>query len=82
MVLALDQCVPRTAQNAPGGIIYHLLNHANGRLRLFASPPVIPGAEVRIVAKPLLERRTVQPAPLAAWVIDWPDIRFFGARHF
>ena len=27
--------MPRTARNAPGGLIYHVLNRANGRLRLF-----------------------------------------------
>jgi putative transposase len=27
--------MPRTARNAPGGIVYHVLNRANGRLRLF-----------------------------------------------
>jgi putative transposase len=27
--------MPRQARNAPGGIVYHVLNRANGRLRLF-----------------------------------------------
>jgi putative transposase len=27
--------MPRAARNAPGGIVYHVLNRANGRLRLF-----------------------------------------------
>ena len=27
--------MPRTARNAPGGLVYHVLNRANGRLRLF-----------------------------------------------
>jgi len=27
--------MPRTARNAPGGVVYHVLNRANGRLRLF-----------------------------------------------
>jgi putative transposase len=27
--------MPRQARNAPGGLIYHVLNRANGRLRLF-----------------------------------------------
>ena len=27
--------MPRTARNAPGGLAYHVLNRANGRLRLF-----------------------------------------------
>jgi putative transposase len=27
--------MPRIARNAPGGLVYHVLNRANGRLRLF-----------------------------------------------
>lgn len=27
--------MPRQARNAPGGLVYHVLNRANGRLRLF-----------------------------------------------
>ena len=27
--------MPRRARNAPGGLVYHVLNRANGRLRLF-----------------------------------------------
>ena len=27
--------MPRMARNAPGGLVYHVLNRANGRLRLF-----------------------------------------------
>jgi len=27
--------MPRTARHAPGGLVYHVLNRANGRLRLF-----------------------------------------------
>ena len=27
--------MPRTARNAPGGLVYHVINRANGRLRLF-----------------------------------------------
>src|SRR5688500_11010457 len=27
--------MPRTARNAPRGVVYHVLNRANGRLRLF-----------------------------------------------
>ena len=27
--------MPRAARNAPGGLVYHALNRANGRLRLF-----------------------------------------------
>jgi putative transposase len=27
--------MPRTARHAPGGLAYHVLNRANGRLRLF-----------------------------------------------
>src|ERR1700722_14686930 len=27
--------MPRKARNAPGGLVYHVLNRANGRLRLF-----------------------------------------------
>jgi putative transposase len=27
--------MPRTARNAPGGLVYHVLNRANGRLRIF-----------------------------------------------
>ena len=27
--------MPRTARNAPGGLVYHVLNRANGKLRLF-----------------------------------------------
>jgi putative transposase len=27
--------MPRIARHTPGGIIYHVLNRANGRLRLF-----------------------------------------------
>jgi putative transposase len=30
--------MPRTARLAPGGIVYHVLNRANGRLRLFKKP--------------------------------------------
>ena len=27
--------MPRAARNAPGGIVYHVLNRANGRLKIF-----------------------------------------------
>jgi putative transposase len=27
--------MPRIARNTPGGLVYHVLNRANGRLRLF-----------------------------------------------
>ena len=27
--------MPRVARKAPGGVVYHVLNRANGRLRLF-----------------------------------------------
>ena len=27
--------MPRVARVAPGGVVYHVLNRANGRLRLF-----------------------------------------------
>src|SRR5579862_535395 len=30
--------MPRQARNAPGGLVYHVLNRANGRLRLFKKP--------------------------------------------
>jgi hypothetical protein len=30
--------MPRVARVAPGGIVYHVLNRANGRLRLFKKP--------------------------------------------
>jgi putative transposase len=30
--------MPRPARNAPGGLVYHVLNRANGRLRLFKKP--------------------------------------------
>ena len=29
--------MPRVARHAPGGLVYHVLNRANGRLRLFKS---------------------------------------------
>ena len=30
--------MPRTARHAPGGLAYHVLNRANGKLRLFKKP--------------------------------------------
>src|SRR3954463_478663 len=30
--------MPRVARNAPGGIIFHVMNRANGRLHLFKKP--------------------------------------------
>jgi putative transposase len=30
--------MPRIARVAPGGVVYHVLNRANGRLRLFKKP--------------------------------------------
>ena len=33
--MAYSRRMPRQARNAPGGLVYHVLNRANGRLRLF-----------------------------------------------
>ena len=37
--------MPRLARVAPGGIVYHALNRANGRLRLFKSDEDFAGFE-------------------------------------
>jgi putative transposase len=54
--------MPRIARNSPGGLVYHVLNRANGRLRLFKKVEDFPAFE-RVLAQ--AHRRT----PIR--ILDW-----------
>jgi putative transposase len=56
--------MPRIARSAPGGMVYHVINRANGRLRLFKTE-----ADFAAFEKALLETHAKFPIPILAWCI-------------
>ena len=56
--------MPRTARLAPGGIVYHVLNRANGRLRLFKKDEDFEGFE-----RVLLEAHRRVPIRILSWCL-------------
>ena len=78
--------MPRSPRIAPGGIVYHVLNRANGRQRLFAKE-----ADFLAFYDVLLQARARHPMRILAWCVMsnhwhfvvWPRkdgelSRFFG----
>jgi len=68
--------MPRTARHAPGGLVYHVLNRANGRLRLFKKE-----ADFLAFEKVLLEAWRRLPIRILDWclmpshwhLVLWPE---------
>ncbi|MDP9176006.1 MAG: transposase, partial [Planctomycetota bacterium] len=56
--------MPRIARTAPGGMVYHVINRANGRLRLFKAE-----ADFAAFEKAMLETHAKFPVPILAWCI-------------
>lgn len=56
--------MPRIARSAPGGLVYHVINRANGRLRLFKTE-----GDFAAFEKALLETHERFPMPVLAWCI-------------
>jgi putative transposase len=56
--------MPRIARHAPGGIVYHVLNRANGRLRLFKKPD-----DFRAFEGVMLEAHRRVPIRILDWCI-------------
>lgn len=56
--------MPRRARNAPGGLVYHVLNRANGRLRLFKKPEDFLAFE-RVLA----EAHAKEPIRILGWCL-------------
>jgi putative transposase len=54
----------RPLRNAVGGLVYHALNRANGRLRLFAKP-----ADYEAFERVLAEAQQEHPVPLLAYCV-------------
>ena len=78
--------MPRSARVAPGGLVYHVLNRANGRQRLFVKEP-----DFLAFYNVLLQAYTRNPIRILAWCVMpnhwhfvvWPRedgelSRFFG----
>jgi putative transposase len=56
--------MPRQARNTPGGLVYHVLNRANGRLRIFKKD-----ADILAFEKTLTEAMRRCPTRLIGWCI-------------
>ena len=56
--------MPRIARVAPGGMVYHVINRANGRLRLFKKEEDFAAFE-----RALLEAHQRHPLPLLDWCL-------------
>jgi putative transposase len=56
--------MPRQARNAPGGLVYHVLNRANGRLRLFKKP-----ADFLAFERVLKEAHAAVPIRILGWCL-------------
>jgi putative transposase len=78
--------MPRSARVAPGGFVYHVVNRANGRLRLFRKE-----ADFEAFYNVLLQAHAKYPIRLLGWcvmgnhwhMVAWPKedgelSRFFG----
>ena len=56
--------MPRVARKAPGGLVYHVLNRANGRLRLFKK-----AEDYTAFEKVLAEAHQRVPIRILAWCL-------------
>ncbi len=56
--------MPRIARVAPGGIVYHVINRANGRLRLFKT-----SEDFAAFQRAMIDAHRHHPLPLLGWCL-------------